>query len=98
MGLQRRVGYQEAKRILEMDDAARREYLKGNPLVTTALEFMLTASDDSVNGHVGTCFVASEGDHKLVAQRLAEMLSFTRICRQCLERAWCMPPDARSTS
>ena len=94
VGFETPVGYRQAKRILEMDDAERIAWLKEvNPLVTSALHFMLTTSDDSVSGHIGTAFVPSEGDHKLAARRISEMLSFTRICYSCLERAWyvCSP-------
>ena len=63
------------------------------------IEYMITAADNSVTGHIGYHFVASEGNHRDVAQRLAEMLSFVRICRGCLQRAWregMSPDEARA--
>ena len=49
---------------------------------------MITTSDNAVTGHIGYEFLVSEGDHNDVARRLGEMLSYTRICKGCLERAW----------
>ena len=60
VGFERKVGYQEAKRVLKMEDAQRSTWLDGNPLATTALEFMLTSSDGGASGHIGTLFVESE--------------------------------------
>jgi hypothetical protein len=49
---------------------------------------MISTADHSTGGHIGFEFVVSEGDHKQVARGLAEMVSYTRICFGCLQRAW----------
>ena len=58
------------------------------PLPTPQLEYMITSADNAVTGHIGYDFVVSEGNHQDVARRFAEMLSYTRICKGCLERVW----------
>ena len=49
---------------------------------------MLIASDASTFGRLGYSFVASEGSHRDVARRLADMLQYTRICEGCLLSEW----------
>ena len=86
VGLERQVGYQEAKRVLAMDDDARAAWYAANPAVTSALHFKITASDNSISGHIGTSYVVKEGDHNLVAQRVSECLDgvadlISALCR-----------------
>ena len=87
-GLQRRVRYEEALRVLEMEDAERAEWYTCNPAVTTALEYKINTADNRVSGHIGYVFVVGEGDHKQAARSVAKMLAFTRICRGCLLAEW----------
>ena len=51
--------------------------------VSCQLEFMLTTADGSISGHLGYTFVASEGSHRDVARRLADMLQYTRRVSSC---------------
>ena len=93
-GFEAPVSVDEAQRLLELGDDALEAWLQRHPLITTAMEFMLTTADAAVSGHLGFTFVSAEGDHKAAASRQAEMLSYTRICQGCLERAWADGMDA----
>ena len=85
VGCKRRVGPAEAARVVAMDDAARQEWLRNNPLVTSALEGMIMASDGSCFGHLGFEFTNSGGKWDEVTEQLVPFIQGTRLCEACVK-------------
>jgi hypothetical protein len=83
-GFDEPIGVEEAKRVLAMDDEQLQGWLAGQPFLSDAVEFIVTAADNSVSGNLGFLFVSSEGTHADVARRLASMLRPLRVCYTCL--------------
>lgn len=84
-GFDQCVGVDEAARVLAMDDEQLQAWTVENPFLSDALEFIVTAADNSVSGNLGFLFVSAEGKHADVAKRLATMLRPLRTCYCCLK-------------
>ena len=86
-GFEEPVGVEEAKAVLAMEDAELQTWSAEHPLLSDAVEFIVTAADNSVSGNIGFFFVSSEGTHAAVAKRITCMLRPLRTCYCCLRWA-----------